>query len=295
MAKTTLEQWRMLLAVVNHGGFAQAATAIPKSQSSINHAVHKLQDQLGLPLLEVVGRKAQLTESGSLMLRRASQLLDQANQLEDLASGLAEGTEAEIRVALDEVLPPTRIAAALETLAAEFPQTRVELIETVLWGGPETLMAGRADLLVADTVPQGFLGTPLLTTCFVAVAAPGHPLHALHSPVNTQDLARHRQIVVRDSAMHRRTDAGWLGAEQRWTVTHVSTSIDMVCRGLGFAWLPMSRIAELLDAGLLCKLNLERGGNRPSTLYLTLAHTAGSGPATLRLSTLLAEALSDGD
>ncbi|TCO74647.1 LysR substrate-binding domain-containing protein [Chromatocurvus halotolerans] len=295
MAKTTLEQWRMLLAVVTHGGFAQAAAATHKSQSSINHAVHKLQDQLGLQLLEVVGRKAQLTESGSLMLRRASQLLDQANQLEDLASGLAEGIEAEIRVALDEVLPPTRIAATLETLAAEFPHTRVELIETVLWGGPETLMAGKADLLVADTVPQGFLGTPLLTTTFVAVAAPGHVLHTLHGPLNMQDLAQHRQIVVRDSSVHRRTDAGWLGAEQRWTVTHVSTSIDMVCRGLGFAWLPMTRISKLLDDGLLRKLPLERGGYRPSTLYLTLADTAGSGPATLRLSTLLAEALFDGE
>lgn len=293
MAKTTLEQWRMLLAVVTHGGFAQAAAATHKSQSSINHAVHKLQDQLGLRLLEVVGRKAQVTEAGSLMLRRAGQLLDQANQLEDLASGLADSTEAEIRVALDEVLPPTSIALALETLAAEFPHTRVELIETVLWGGPETLIAGKADLLVSDTVPQGFLGSPLLTTTFVAVAAPGHVLHALQRPLDVQDLTQHRQIVVRDSAIHRRTDAGWLGAEQRWTVTHISTSIDMVCRGLGFAWLPMTRIGALLDSGQLRELALERGGHRPSTLYLTLADTAGIGPATQRLSGLLAQALSD--
>lgn len=283
----------MLLAVVTHGGFAQAAAATHKSQSSINHAVHKLQDQLGLPLLEVVGRKAQLTESGSLMLRRASQLLDQANQLEDLANGLAGGTEAELRVALDEVLPPTSIAFALETLAAEFPHTRVELIETVLWGGPETLIAGKADLLVADTVPQGFLGTPLLATTFIAVAAPDHALHALRRPLDMQDLAQHRQIVVRDSAIHRRTDAGWLGAEQRWTVTHISTSIDMVCRGLGFAWLPMTRIAALVESGLLHELPLERGGRRPSTLYLTLADAAGTGPAVQRLSALLAQALSD--
>ena len=82
MNKTTLEQWRMLQAVVEHGGFAQAAEAVHKSQSTINHAVHKLQDQLGLPLLHVVGRKAQLTEAGALMLRRAGQLLLQAEQLE---------------------------------------------------------------------------------------------------------------------------------------------------------------------------------------------------------------------
>ena len=72
MARTTLEQWRMFQAVVEHGGFAQAAEAVHKSQSSINHAVHKLQEQIGLPLLEVVGRKAQLTDAGRLMLRRAA-------------------------------------------------------------------------------------------------------------------------------------------------------------------------------------------------------------------------------
>ena len=100
MNKTTLEQWRMLQAVVQHGGFAQAADAIHKSQSTINYAVHKLQDQLGLPLLQVVGRKAQLTEAGELMLRRAGQLLAQAEQLEEIAGGLARGIEPEINIAL---------------------------------------------------------------------------------------------------------------------------------------------------------------------------------------------------
>ena len=100
MTKSTLEQWRMFRAVVEHGGFAQAAEATHKSQSSINHAVHKLQDQLNLKLLEVVGRKAQLTDAGALMLRRADQLLEHAVHLETIAAGLSQGNEAELRVAV---------------------------------------------------------------------------------------------------------------------------------------------------------------------------------------------------
>ena len=53
--KTTLEQWRMFRAVVEHGGYAQAADAIYKSQSTISYGVHKLQEQLGVQLLEVEG------------------------------------------------------------------------------------------------------------------------------------------------------------------------------------------------------------------------------------------------
>lgn len=289
MAGTTLEQWRMLQAVVDHGGFAQAAEAIHKSQSTINHGVHKLQDQLGLQLLEVRGRKAHLTDDGVLVLRRARQLLEQADQLHDVAASLSRGQEAELRLAADEVYPYGCLASALHTLSRDYPNTRVELIETVLSGGPEQLVAGNADLLIAGSVPQGFAGDPLLEVDFVAVAHPDHPLHALGRQLDLRDLAAHRQVVVRDSALARRTDSGWLGAEQRWTVSHVETSVDMICRGMGFAWLPMTRIAQRLAAGELRPLPLAAGATRRTTLYLTYADCDRAGNAAQRLAALLRE------
>ncbi len=287
MQRTTLEQWRMLRAVVEHGGFAQAAAAIHKSQSTINHAVHKLQDQLGLPLLEVVGRKAQLTEAGQLMLRRAGQLLDQAKALEAVAESLAAGTEAEIRVAIDEVYPYAYLAAALETVSTEFPNTRVQLREVVLSGGPELLLSGAVDLLVAGEVPPGFIGQPIMQALFLPVAHVDHPLHQLQRPLSLQDLARHRQLVIRDSALEASRDSGWLGAEQRWTVSHVATSVDMIERGLGFAWLPASRAEPGLAAGILRELPLARDARRYASLYLIYADTDRAGPATCRLAELL--------
>ena len=295
MNKSTLEQWRMLAAVVDHGGFAQAAAAIHKSQSSINHAVHKLQDQLGLQLLEVRGRKAHLTDTGQLMLRRARQLLEQAEQLQEVADSLSRGQEAELRLAADEVFPYDHLARALCTLSEDFPHTRVQLMETVLSGGPEMLAAGEVDLLIAGSVPPGFLGEPLLSVEFLAVAAPGHPLHQANQtkaqntghPLTLQDLSAHRQIVVRDSARSSRIDSGWLGAEQRWTVSHLETSIDMISRGMGFAWLPRPRIEQRLAAGQLKALPLEQGATRSTTLYLTYADPDRAGPVTRRLGDLL--------
>ena len=287
MNKTTLEQWRMLQAVVQHGGFAQAAQAIHKSQSTINHAVHKLQDQLGLPLLHVVGRKAQLTEAGALMLRRAGQLLLQAEQLEEIAGGLAQGIEAEINIAVDEVFPPEYLANALHDLALVYPNTRVQLVETILSGGPEKLMTGEVELLVAGQVPQGFLGEPIMRAQFIAVAHPDHPLHQLRRPLNLQDLAAHRQIVIRDSALGERVDSGWLEAEQRWTVGHVATSVDMIRRGMGFAWLPASRVHAHIAQGALAELPLETGSRRETTLYLTHAGEDRIGPAVRHLAGLM--------
>ena len=40
--RITLEQWRCLVAVVDEGGYAQAAEALNKSQSSVTYAVQKL-------------------------------------------------------------------------------------------------------------------------------------------------------------------------------------------------------------------------------------------------------------
>ncbi|WP_439101554.1 LysR family transcriptional regulator [Congregibacter sp.] len=289
MHRSTLEQWRMFRAVVEHGGFAQAAEAIHKSQSSINHAVHKLQSQLDLQLLEVVGRKAQLTDAGELMLRRAEQLIEQAEQLEVIAGGLSRGNEPELRVAIDEIFPQHCLAEALASLSTEFPYTRVELVESVLSGGSERLLQGEVDLLVAGTVPPGFLGEPLMDVEFIAVSHPEHALHSLDRALNLQDLAAERQIVVRDSATGQRVDSGWLGAEQRWTVSHVATSIAMIRRGMGFAWLPMTRIDQDLKNGQLRELPLERGSRRRVSLYLVYADSDKAGPATCRLGELLTE------
>jgi len=48
MLKSTLEQWRMFKAVVDAGGFNQAAALVHKSQSSVHHAVQKLENAIGV-------------------------------------------------------------------------------------------------------------------------------------------------------------------------------------------------------------------------------------------------------
>src|SRR5690554_6336095 len=240
MSRVTLAQWQMLAAVVDHGGFARAAEAIHKSPSTLNHAVHKLEELLGVQVLEPVGRQVRLTEAGELLLRRARQLIESASALEDVAGRLAEGLEAEVVLAVDQVFPTDVLARALDEFSEAYPYVRVQLHETVLNGGIEMLYDGSADLVVSGLSAQGFLGEPLLTVRFLAVAHPGHPLQRLGRELDLRDLVQNRQLVVRDSALRQSMDAGWLKAEQRWTVSHLETSIGMVKRGLGFAWLPGS-------------------------------------------------------
>ena len=64
LAKTSLEQWAVLAAVVDEGGYAQAAAALHRSQSAVSYAVGRLQEELDVPLLVIEGRKAVLTQIG---------------------------------------------------------------------------------------------------------------------------------------------------------------------------------------------------------------------------------------
>ena len=101
MQKSTIEQWRMFKAVVDAGGFSQAAELVYKSQSSIHNAVSKLEDNLGIQLLEVQGRKTVLTEDGKLLYKRAAYLLDEVKRIETVADTLKSGVEADIQIAVD--------------------------------------------------------------------------------------------------------------------------------------------------------------------------------------------------
>ncbi|MWJ27110.1 LysR family transcriptional regulator [Halomonas sp. ZH2S] len=291
MSRVTLAQWQMLAAVVDYGGFARAAEAVHKSPSTLNHAVHKLEEQLGVQVLEPIGRQVRLTEAGELLLRRARQLIESAASLEDVATRLAAGLEAEVVVAIDQIFPAAAQAKALESFSATYPQVRVQLHESVLNGGIEMLYDGRADLVVTGIEAQGFLGIPMVTVRFVAVAHPNHPLHRLGRALDLRDLTQHRQLVVRDSALRQSASAGWLKAEQRWTVSHLDTSMDMLKRGLGFAWMPETRIGEALASGLLKPLPLAAGGIREVPMQLIFRDRDRAGPAAHAMAEALRRAV----
>lgn len=280
MGRTTLEQWRMFKAVVDHGGFAQAALVVHKSQSSIHHAVHKLEQLLGVRLLQVEGRRAELTEAGAVMLRRAAYLLEEVEKMESVAESVSAGIETHLKLAVDQVFPQQALYTVLDSVSRQYPQLRVELNETVLSGANELLREGQVDISLSPYTVQGHLNEEICKVEFIAVAGPQHPLLDLPAPIGIEPLRACRQIVLRDSAKQGRQDAGWLGSEQRWTLDHLRTSIEFVMTGLGFAWLPYPAIRDHLESGRLVRLSLSEGGKRTVPLYLNFADVDRLGPVS---------------
>src|SRR5581483_2027759 len=102
---TTLDEWEILNAVVQLGGFAPAAEQLNRSQSTISYAVSRLQDKLGIKLFEIKGRRAVLTEAGRTLLADAEPHLTGFHHLEQRARSLASGGESEIRLSVDSIFP----------------------------------------------------------------------------------------------------------------------------------------------------------------------------------------------
>jgi DNA-binding transcriptional LysR family regulator len=288
MANTriSLEQWRSLLAVVDEGGYSQAAALLHKSQSSVTYAVQKIEALLGVKAFEVVGRKAQLTATGEVLYRRAKALLDEAVALESAAGSLAAGWEPELRLAVEILFPTWLLLQSFARFAGEQPQTRIELYESVLSGTEEALVQRRVDLAICSRVPPGFAGDPLMRLRFIAAAHPEHPLHRLGRELTLQDLRQHRHLIIRDTGSQRRSGS-WLGAEQSWTVSHKATSIHAAGLGLGFAWYAEEWVRADLARGVLKPLPLREGGERWGDLYLVFADRDYAGPGALRLAEII--------
>jgi DNA-binding transcriptional LysR family regulator len=286
--RISLEQWRALLAVVDAGGYAQAAETLHKSQSAVTYAVQKMETLLGVKVFEVVGRKAHLTPTGEVLYRRAKALLEEAGALEGAASGLAAGWEPELRLAVEIIFPTWLLLQCFARFAQERPQTRIELYETVLSGTEEALMERRVDLAVCSKVPAGFAGDLLMRIRFIAAAHPDHALHRLGRELTLRDLRKHRHLVIRDSGSQRRSGTR-LGAEQSWTVSHKATSIHAAGMGLGFAWFPEETVRDELEQGLLKALPLREGGENWADLYLVFADRDYAGPGALRLAEIIRE------
>ena len=279
LPKTTLEQWAVLAAVVDEGGFAQAASVLNRSQSAISYSVARLQESLDLALLVVEGRKSVLTPYGQTLLTRGRALVKELDTLEALARSLKLGWESELKLIVDAAFPRARLLNIVAELQSSCPSTQIQVADVVLSGAEQAITEGSGDLVVTSRVPPGYLSDWLLDVNFIAVARADHPLLKLGRELTTDDLARHVQAVVRDSGSSNPRDEGWLGAERRFTVSSMDASLATILAGLAYAWLPEHMLTEQLQRGALQRLPLVSGAARNVSLHIVMVHANVLGPA----------------
>lgn len=268
--KTTLEQWQLLQAVVSYGSFARAAEAFNRSQSSLSYQLTLMQERLGVTLLTIVGRKAELTASGQQLLAQALPLLQGFEKLENRSRALQRGERARLDLVVDSIFPKTRLFTVLRRFQQVYPSTQIHLTEVLRSESCAVLQQQQADVYIitpsAEMIRQGKL---LLEVNFVAVAQRKHPLLALPAPLGQDVLVRYPLIEI-VSREQQQLPYRQVSAAENWTFTTIETAIEAVTQGVGYGWLPEERIQAQLASGELQLLPLRQGIRRATPIYLFL-------------------------
>lgn len=253
----TFDQLQIFLAVVETGSFAGAARKLNRAVSVISYGVDNLEAQLGLALFEREGtKKPRLTEAGRAVSSEARGIAQGVDGLRAKVKGMLDGLEAEVRLAVDVMVPPTRLASLLRAFSEEFPSVTLRLSIEALGGVASLVMDRRAVFGVSgplsfghDELEKIVVGSVEL----VPVAAPDHPLARLGAlpPGAGRD---HVQLVLTDrSVLTEGRDFGVL-SRRTWRLADLGAKHALLREGIGWGNMPLPMIEGDLAAGTLVRL-----------------------------------------
>ena len=268
--RTTLEQWAVLRAIVKTGGFAQAATALNKSQSAVSYAVARLQESLQMELLELRGRKAVLTTAGAELLAEAAPLIDAFMGLESRARSTARDEALQIRMVVDAMFPKERLFAALKTFTGRYPHITISYRETVRLYYEEVVGGGDFDIAIVIT-ETGAPAWPVADIKLLAVAAPDHPLARVTAPIPTVLVNSYPRAEIRSVVSSKKLPEV---QGRPWLTNSIEAVISAVRSGLCHALLPLHLVAEDLAAGTMVQLDIAEQGERTTSLGLVMSSTS---------------------
>ena len=262
-------------AVVDHGGFARAASAMDLSSSAVTRLVQELEQRLGVRLLQRTTRRVTLTPVGEAVFARATDLLASYDELEAFSSLSATEPHGLIRMAAPAAYGRAHLGQALAAFRCRWPRAAVDLrLRDTAHDGP----ADEADLVLC-------LGSDLRTSLIarqvarieIGLYASARFLDLHGEPATPADLARCDGLVNRATR-----GAGWslvhAGTGAREVVqpravmhsSHDEVLLEAAVHGAGIARLP-AYLVDSAPAGSPLRRVLRDWQSDPVSVHLTYA------------------------
>lgn len=278
-----LDQLKTLEAVGRHASVTAAAGELYRSPSTVSYAVRRLEEALGVTLLDRSGHHARLTPAGEVLVAEARTLLAQAEHVERRVRLVADGWEPRLTLAVGDLVPMGKVLDLVRRFLRTAPQTDVRISREVLSGGWDALVSARADLAIgvpedgAPAIPVAM--RPLSEVRFVFVVAPDHPLAACAEPLTAEQVAAQRAVAASDSTrgLPART-LRILAGQAILSVPDQFTKWEAIRRGLGVGFLPAGLVADDLARGRLVAPRLAfSNDDRGRICYAWRARETGRG------------------
>ncbi|WP_336052759.1 LysR substrate-binding domain-containing protein [Streptomyces sp. CA2R101] len=155
-----LHRLRLLRELKHRGTLAAVAAALSYSPSSVSQQLSVLEAEVGVALLEPVGRRVRLTEQAEILVAHTDVLLERLERAEaDIAASLAAVTGT-LRVAAFQTAVLALVPPALTLLREEHPGLRVHVVQAEPEAALPALLAREVDLVVAEEYPAHAVARP---------------------------------------------------------------------------------------------------------------------------------------
>ena len=240
-----LRDLKYLIALADHRHFGRAASASFVSQPTLSTQIRKLEEELGVPLVERAPRRVMLTPIGRDIAERARKVIADVEQMAEIARRSQDPEAGTVRLGLFPTLAPYLLPHVLPNLRLRFPRLELLLVEEKTDAILARLRDGRLDAaLLALPVHDDQLHVEFLFDEPFLLAVPQHHAMARHASLELHDLDDQHLLLLeeghclRDQALD---VCRMAGADERdgFRATSLETLRQMVASGVGITLLPM--------------------------------------------------------
>lgn len=257
MPMDRLTATRVFLTVVEHGSLTRAAEHLEMSTAMVSRYLAALEDWLGARLLHRTTRRIGLTEAGESAVVSGRQLLETAEDLEQLAGAARRQPSGRLRVACSPSFAEAQLTAALMEFQEAHPRVDFSLLAA---DRSVDLTAERIDLAVRITnkLEPGLIARQLAVCRSVLCAAPRY-LDRHGRPQTPDDLLSHRCLshALVSATHYRFTQAGQaieIPVVERFSTNETAVLCRAILAGGGIGILPTYFVGNDLREGRLERL-----------------------------------------
>lgn len=197
-----LQEIRYLVAVAEHRHFGRAAEVCNVSQPTLSNQIRKLEEELGVTLLERTNKRVDLTPVGGQILVHAQRALAEAEQMEALARASRDPLVGPLKLGVIPTLAPYLLPLILKPLKQAYPRLTIELWEDQTRSLIEGLRNRRLDaaLLATPADAPEITEIELFNEPLLAALPVNHRL-ASEKLVNEQMLAEELLVLAEGNCL----------------------------------------------------------------------------------------------
>jgi LysR family hydrogen peroxide-inducible transcriptional activator len=239
-----LRDLKYLIALADLRHFGKAADACFVSQPTLSTQVRKLEEELGVTLVERAPRKVMLTATGQDVVQRARRIVADVEQMREAARRSKDPESGSLRLGVFPTLGPYLLPHVVPQLRERFPQLELLLVEEKSDVLLQRLREGRLDatLLALPVHDEQLHAEFLFEEPFVLAAPHGHEL-ATRTSLRVDELSDETLLLLEDGHCLRdqALDVCRLsGAQEKsgFRATSLETLRQMVAAGVGVTLLP---------------------------------------------------------